>query len=92
MSSPNSSRRTTTSSEDVPVRTDAIRPMIRLIKKQRACAYVAGSSRDRWKLDRALKRTFAIWSQTSLALRMFPKVFPNGMKMALGEISEGHFA
>jgi hypothetical protein len=27
----------------------------------------------------------------SLALRMFPKVFPNGMKMAPRDISEGHF-
>jgi len=27
----------------------------------------------------------------SLALRMFPKVFPLGMKMAPGELSGGHF-
>jgi hypothetical protein len=24
-------------------------------------------------------------------LRMFPKVFPNGMKMAPRDVSEGHF-
>jgi hypothetical protein len=28
----------------------------------------------------------------SLALRMFPKVFPNGMKTAPGVSSEGRFA
>uniref|UniRef100_UPI001CA49926 hypothetical protein n=1 Tax=Mycobacterium marinum TaxID=1781 RepID=UPI001CA49926 len=30
-------------------------------------------------------------SHNSLASLMFPKVFPSGMKMAPGEISEGHF-
>ncbi|MCW2729191.1 MAG: hypothetical protein JWR13_7 [Mycobacterium sp.] len=31
-------------------------------------------------------------ARESLALRMFPKVFPNGMKTAPGVSSEGRFA